>query len=343
MSGDAPSPDDQPDRLTRTLRRARELQPVRVGGTPARRRPHPGTATLYRYGPAHGPPLLIIYSLVNRPYILDLSHECSVIGALVRGDITVYLLDWGYPGSMDRFQQLDDYLEDEIDAAISQIAAEHASERISLLGVCQGGTLAVCYAALRATRVRNLITLATPVDFQTPQDNLSRIVRHVDTERLVQATGNVPAAGLNAVFTSLKPFQLCYRRYLELAEMNDDDEALKAFLRLERWMYDSPDQAGAAFVQFTRDFYQANGLVSGTLKLCGETVDPTRFTGSLFNVYASADHLVPPAAARPLAKLTGSDDYHETELPGGHLGLFISQRAHRNLYPALVEWLHQRV
>lgn len=344
MSGDEPPSDDLlelQDRLARTLRRARELQPVTVGGTPARQLPHQGTATLYRYGAGHGVPLLIIYSLVNRPYILDLGRKRSVIGALVRGGITVYLLDWGYPGPMDRFQRLDDYIEDEIDCAVDSIAAEHAADRVSMLGICQGGTLAVCYAALRAERVRNLITLATPVDFQTPQDILYRIVRHVDTERLVQAMGNVPAAALNAIFTSLKPFQLLYRRYLALAELDSDDEALQAFLRLERWMYDSPDQAGAAFVQFTRDFYQDNGLVSGTLRLCGEAVDPTRFTGPLFNVYAATDHLVPPAAAKALAKLTGSGNYRETELPGGHLSLFISQHAHRSLYPALVEWLHQ--
>lgn len=343
MSGDAPSPDDllrRQSRLAKILRRAQELQPITVGGTPARRLPHQGTATLYRYGSGHGVPLLIIYSLVNRPYLLDLRRERSVIGALVRGGITVYLLDWGYPRPMDRFQRLDDYIEGEIDRATSTIIAKHATPHVSVLGVCQGGTLAVCYAALRAERVRNLITLATPVDFQTPQDTLYRIVRHVDIERVVQAMGNVPAAALNAVFTSLKPFQLFYRRYLALAEL-DDDEALRAFLRLERWMYDSPDQAGAAFVQFARDFYQANGLITGTLRLCGEAVDPSRFTGPLFNAYAASDHLVPPAAAKALAKLTGSGDYHEAELPGGHLSLFIGQRAHRSLYPALVEWLHR--
>lgn len=343
MSRNASSADDllqRQSRLTRALHRARELQPVTVGSTPARDLPHQGKAKLYRYGPEHGLPLLIIYSLVNRPYILDLSCERSVIGALVRGGISVYLLDWGYPGPMDRFQRLDDYIEDEIDRAMDTIAAASTTDRVSVLGVCQGGTLAVCYAALRAERVHNLITLATPVDFQTPQDTLYQIVRHVDTERLARVMGNVPAAALNAVFTSLKPFQLFCRRYLALEDLDDDDEALRAFLRLEQWMYDSPDQAGAAFVQFTRDFYQANGLVAGTLRLCGEAVDLIRYTGPLFNAYATADHLVPPAAAKALAKLTGSKDYREAELPGGHLSLFISQRAHRSLYPALVEWLH---
>ncbi|MDN5850559.1 MAG: alpha/beta fold hydrolase, partial [Nitrococcus sp.] len=196
MSRGAPSPDDlleRQSRLTRALHRARELQPVIVGSTPARTLPHQGRATLYRYGPEQGLPLLILYSLVNRPYILDLSCERSVIGALVRGGISVYLLDWGNPGPMERFQRLDDYIEDEIDRAMDTIAVQSATDRASVLGVCQGGTLAVCYAALRAERVRNLITLATPVDFQTPQDTLYRLVRHVDTERLVRVMGNVPA------------------------------------------------------------------------------------------------------------------------------------------------------
>ena len=344
MSGEPSSPDDalQPaDKLARTLRRARELQPVTLGSMRAQSLPHPGSATLYRYGEPDGVPLLIIYSLVNRPYILDLSCERSVIRALVRGGLTVYLLDWGYPGPMDRFQRLDDYLENEIDRAMDSIATHHATDCVCMLGVCQGGTLAVCYAALHPERVHKLITLATPVDFQTPGDTLYRIVRHVDTERMVQALGNVPAIGLNTLFTGLKPFQLLYRRYSTLAELDGDDKALQAFLRLERWMYDSPDQAGVAFAQFTRDFYQANGLVSGTLRLCGENVDPSRFTGPVFNAYACADHLVPPAAAQALANLTGSENYRQAALPGGHLSLFISRRAHRRLYPALVEWLHE--
>lgn len=348
MSDYEPHSDEMPElhklqvRLAGILRRARELQPITVGGTPARQMPHAGSATLYRYGSRHGVPLLIVYSLVNRPYILDLSRDRSVIGTLMLGGITVYLLDWGYPGPMDRFRRLDDYLDEEIHSAMQRIATEHATERVSLLGVCQGGTIALCYAALHPERVRNLVTIATPVDFQTPQDTLYRLIRHVNTERLARAMGNIPAAGLNAVFAGLKPFQLFYRRYRALAQLEDDDEALRQFLRLERWMYDSPDQTGAAFVQFARDFYQANGLMAGTLRLCGKTVLPARFKGPLFNAYAAADHLVPPAAARALAKLTGSCDYRELRLPGGHLGMFISRHAHRRLYPALVEWLQRR-
>jgi polyhydroxyalkanoate synthase len=328
--------------LGRAVRRAGALQPVSVGGSSREPVHRTGKATLYRYGEAAGPPLLIVYSLVNRPYILDLTPERSVISALGAAGFTVYLLDWGYPDAMDRFLSLGDYIEDELDEAVAYIAGSHGRESINVLGVCQGGVFALCYAALHPDRVANLVTLVTPVDFQTPGDALYRLARHVDMEAVVRATGNVPALGLNTIFAGLRPFQLLVQRYLALADIAENDEALTEFLRMERWMYDSPDQAGRAFAEFARDFYQHNALVGGTLRIGDRHVDPGRVTMPVFNAYAEADHLVPPAAARAMAEVIGSTDYEEASTPGGHLGIFISRRAHRDLYPRLAAWLTAR-
>lgn len=329
------------DRLQRALRQAHDLQPVPVAATPRTTAFESANAKLYRYGPGDGTPLLIVYSLVNRPYILDLAPERSVVARLAAGGFSVYLLEWNSPGPMSRFLTLEDYVLEDVADAVEWVAGHHRCAAIHLCGVCQGGVLALCYAALEPALVRTLTTLVTPVDFHTESDTLYHLARYVDMERVVDA-GNVPATALNAMFASLKPFQLFAQRYLVLADLSDNEPALIDFLRMERWMYDSPDQAGGAFIQFARDFYQANGLCRGSVVLDNRPVVLKRITAPIFNVYADKDHLVPPAAARALKRLVSSSDYAERSLKGGHLGVFISARAHRRLYPELVEWLRAR-
>ncbi|MBK1726684.1 alpha/beta fold hydrolase [Halorhodospira neutriphila] len=295
---------------------------------------------LQRYTPERGggAPVLIVYSLVNRPFILDLTERRSLIRALLERGHPVYLLDWGYPQGADRFLSLDDYIGDFLASAAEDVAAAEGA-RPHLLGVCQGGVFALCLAALHPERVRRLVTLVTPVDCRTADDHLSRMAQHVDFDRAAETLGNVSAHWLNAVFVALKPYRLLSQRYVDLPELADQPEALDDFLRMERWMYDSPDQAAAAFAQFARELYQRNRLYHGTLALCGERVGLDRVRAPVLNVYAAQDHLVPPAAAQAMGPLLASREYEEIAFPGGHLGVFISRRAHRELIPRIAEWL----
>ncbi len=327
------------ERLGRGSRAAGALQPVGVGETPSRCMLRTPRSDLRHYGRGDGPPLLLIYSLVNRAYLLDLRPDRSVVQRLVDEGIDVYLLDWRSPDSMARFAGLGDYLEDDIGAAVAAVAEARGSPP-HLAGVCQGGVLALCHAALAPATVSSLTLLATPVDFATPGDSLAHLARHVDFEQLVGAVGNVPAAGLNAVFAGLKPFELFAQRYRALADLANDEQGLADFLRMERWMYDSPDQAGRAFLEFARDFYQHNLLCRGELKIDGQAVDPGRIHHRVFAAFAQADHLVPPAAAVAVAQVLRQARLTTQSLPGGHLGLFVGGRAHACLYPALAAWLH---
>src|ERR1700676_416427 len=141
--------------------------------------------TLYRYRPIARPavgavPLLIVYALVNRPYMMDLQEDRSLIRGLLASGLDVYLIDWGYPDGADRFTTLADYIDGLLDGCVNQVLQAHRFEALNLLGVCQGGVLSLCYAALHPQRVRNLITMVTPVDFHTPADLLSKWVSKID-------------------------------------------------------------------------------------------------------------------------------------------------------------------
>jgi len=344
-------PHPNQEALKAALRECAALQPVPVGETPRQVVRELPPATLYHYPaepegstPTTGKrPLLVLYSLVNRPYLLDLSPQRSMIRGARDAGLPVYLLDWGRPEPADRFLGLDDYLNDTLHQAIVELSKRHQGQPVDLLGVCQGGTFALCYAALEPARVGRIATLATPVDFHTPEDTLSGLARDLQLDLAVETLGNIPADLLNLVFISLKPAELLSRRYLEqLPQLRARPDALREFLRMERWMYDSPDLGGQVFLEFVRAFYQDNALTRGRLQIGERPVDLSRLHHPVYNAYATRDHLVPAAAAAALARLLpAAVDYQEEAIPGGHLGVMLSRKARQGLHQRLWQWLAQ--
>ncbi|WP_313398450.1 class III poly(R)-hydroxyalkanoic acid synthase subunit PhaC [Stenotrophomonas sp.] len=302
-----------------------------------------GKVKLYRFvseHPGNGqPPLLIVYALVNRPYMVDLQDGRSLVQKLLALGQDVYVLDWGYPDRSERYLTLEDYLLRYIDGAVDHLRAQHDNQAINLLGICQGGVFSLCYSALRPHKVRSLITMVTPVDFQTPDNMLSHWARQVDVDLFVDTLGNIPADLMNASYLMLKPFRLNVQKYVGLMDILDDKQALEDFLRMEKWIFDSPDLAGEAFREFVKQFYQGNGLMHGSIRIGEEAVDLQAVRMPVLNIYAEQDHLVPPAASRAMAGRIGSSDYTELGFRGGHIGIYVSGRAQREVPSAIDQWL----
>lgn len=297
---------------------------------------------LYRYGPGsapgHGVPLLIVYALVNRPTMLDLAPGRSFIAGLLARGIEVYLLDWGYPDAADRHLAFEDYLDDYLDSCVSQVSARHGGQPIDLLGVCQGGVISLCYAALHPGRLRRLVTLVTPVDFAAGDNSLARLVRDVDVDALVDALGTVPGELMSAGYLALQPHQQLVRKYLAMPGRDADPEERDLFLRMEQWIYDSPAQAGEMFRQFARDCFQRNLLVRGELEIGGQRIDLSRIRLPVLNVYGRRDHLVPPPSSQALGRLLDGGDYTERAIDGGHIGIFVGRRS-EELQDCVANWL----
>lgn len=305
---------------------------------------------LYRYRPLDGvagdqcirTPLLICYALVNRPSMMDLQQDRSLIRGLLQRGVDVYLIDWGYPDGADRYLGLEDYVLGYLSHCVDFLRQSTGHERINLLGVCQGGTLSLCYTALHRERVRNLITMVTPVDFRTPENLLGKWAEHVDLDALVATTGNVSGDILNAAFLALMPFRLMNQKYVDVLDQAGDPKALENFLRMEKWIFDSPDHPGELFRQFATRFYKENRLVEGTLEIGGRPVDLKRVTMPVLNIYAMQDHLVPPSASKPLERLVGARDYTSYAFPGGHIGIYVSGAAQREVPQRIANWLRER-
>ncbi len=333
-------------KLARGMRTLSEVGDVDVGVTPKEAVYREDKLVLYRYAPRVDKParvpLLVVYALVNRPYMTDLQKDRSLVRALLDAGVDVYLIDWGYPDGADRYLELDDYINGYIKRCVEHIVRAHGQPSINVLGICQGGTLSLCYSALHPHRVRNLVTMVTPVDFHTPGNLLGQWARELDVDVMVDTLGNVPGELLNWTFLSLKPFRLTGQKYVDMADILDDPKKLKNFLRMERWIFDSPDQAGETFRQFIKLFYQQNGMVQGTLEIGGRRVDLQQVTMPVLNVYATQDHLVPPASSIALEKYVGTRDYSTFAFPGGHIGIYVSGRAQKEIPAAIADWLQQR-
>jgi polyhydroxyalkanoate synthase len=304
-----------------------------------------GRATLYRYRPIARPtgaaPLLIVYALVNRPYMMDLQEDRSLIRGLLAQGLDVYLIDWGYPDGADRFITLGDYIDGQLAGCVEHILKTHGLDTLNMLGVCQGGVLSLCFSALYPQRVRNLVTMVTPVDFHTPADLLSKWVRKIDVAAWV-GDGNVSGDALNQLFLSLMPFRLTQQKYVDLLAGSPDRARVENFMRVEQWIFDSPDQAGAAFREFVVWFYQENRLVQNRLEITGRKVDLGTLRVPLLNLIGKRDHLVPPQASLALQRLIGSEDYTALELDLGHIGMYISARAQHEVPAAIAQWLAPR-
>jgi polyhydroxyalkanoate synthase len=324
----------------------RSLDDVQFGCTPKEEIYREDKLVLYRFkgdsAPTAKTPILIVYALVNRPYMVDLQEDRSLVRNLLARGEDVYLIDWGYPDHADRWLTMDDYINGYIDRCVDAVRERDGIPAVNLLGVCQGGAFSICYSAMHPDKVANLITMVTPVDFHTPDNMLGHWARGMDVDLFVDTVGNVPADLMNFCYLTLKPYRLNFQKYVGLVDLLDNKAELENFLRMEKWIFDSPDLAGETFRQFTKDFYQANKLINGGLVIGDHAVDPLNITMPVLNIFAEQDHLVPPSASRPLGGIIGTDDYTELAFKGGHIGIYVSGRAQREVPSAIHDWLAQR-
>jgi polyhydroxyalkanoate synthase subunit PhaC len=293
-------------------------------------------------------PLLMVYALVNRPYMVDLQEGRSLVANLLKLGLDIYLIDWGYPTRSDRWLTLDDYINGYVNNCVDFICQSHHLDKINLLGICQGGTFSLCYGSLYPDKIKNLVTMVTPVDFYQTDTLLnmrggcSLGSEALDIDLMVDSMGNIPGDFLNLEFLELKPLQLGYQKYLDFPDIMEDESKLVNFLRMEKWIFDSPDQAGESYRQFLKDFYQQNKLIKGEVMLGNKRVDLHNLTMPILNLYAEKDHLVPPASSLALENYIDTSDYTACSFPVGHIGMYVSGKVQRDLPPTITDWLKAR-
>lgn len=323
-----------------------QITDVDIATTPKTAVYHEDKLTLYRYNrdteATYKTPVLIVYALVNTYKMLDLQPDRSYIKNLLGAGLDVYLIDWGFPKRGDQFLNMDDYVNGYINNCVDVIRKRNRVEKINILSICQGGTLSVIYSSLYPNKVKNLVTHVTPIDFSKNDGLLFRWSKDMDFDKLVESNhGLIPGDFLNQGFDMLKPMMKVQKQQ-SLTNVLDDKEKLLNFLRMEKWISESPDQAGECFRQFMKELYQQNKLVKGELEVGGKKVNLKNLTSPLLNIYATEDHLVPPSSTIPLNDLVGSKDKELYSFKGGHIGVFVGGKSQKELAPAVTTWLKQR-
>jgi polyhydroxyalkanoate synthase len=284
----------------------------------------------------------VTYALINRETMLDLQSDRSVVQTFLNSGIDLYMIDWGYPTRKDRFVTIDDHVNGYMDNIVDYIRETCGVPRVNLMGICMGGTFSVIYAALHPEKIKNLITTVTPTNFDTDKGLLHVWMKSIDVDRIVDTFGNISGDVMNFGFLLLNPARLMIDKYAGFFENMGNRSFVENFVRMEKWIFDSPDVPGETFRQFIKDFYQKNLLIRNELMIGGRRVDLKRITMPLLNFYGLYDHLVPPEACNLLVKAVGSADTEDICLDTGHIGIYVSSKSQREFAPKIVRWLKER-
>jgi len=284
------------------------------------------------------PPVVIVHSLVSRSYVLDLYPGNSAVAFLLRSGFDVFLLDWGVADEADAANTLETYADGGIPDAVAAACEAAGTDEVTLLGYCFGGVLSLLSCARHPEMaVRNLVLMATPVDF-TGMQAITALVRdgRLDPEEIVEPTGNVPPEVVENAFRLLKPTSEI-SQYATLWENLWNDEYMEGYQAMGQWTRDHVPFPGAAFRQTVEQLVRRNALMDGPLELGGERVDLEAIRCPLLNVVAERDHIVPLAAAEPLKTLLPQTE--ELRLAAGHVGLVAGRAAAKVTLPGITGWI----
>jgi polyhydroxyalkanoate synthase subunit PhaC len=284
-------------------------------------------------------PLLIVYALINKSYILDLQQDKSWVRSLLEQGINVYLLDWKAPSKLDKYTTIDDYVNNFIYECVEKVKNIENVEQISLQGYCMGATMSLMYSSIYQKNIKNLITIAPIVDSEKDKSVIRNMAHHMDIDKVLSMHENFPYELLYLVFASLKPFKQGVSKYLNLFNNLEDENFVQNFLRIEKWLYDTPPIAGEAFRQWVKDIYQQN-LFSKNKMIVGENkINLSNINVPLLNVVAEADHLVTPDCSISLNNLVSSSEKSLMKFPTGHVGLIASGFSQKMVLPKIAKWI----
>ncbi|MCX5780959.1 MAG: alpha/beta fold hydrolase [Firmicutes bacterium] len=306
-------------------------------------------AQLYRYSSgketSHLVPVLFLYALINKAYILDLSPGMSMIEKLVEDGFDVYLLEWGDFEWEDRNLTLTDFIYKYIARAVEKVCQYSHSEELSIVGYCMGGTMASMYAALfPKPTIRNLVLLAAPITFDQPGTETKWLNSNFgqDVDRIVDTFQLVPKEFIDVGLKMLKPVNNFVGTYSRLWKMVEEGGDVNSWKVLNKWVDDNVNFPGGAYRQWIKDLYQGNKLIKGEFKLGGNAVDLNRIKANLLALAGVNDHIVRPPQTKAAMEAMSSVDKEYYEFPIGHGGLVFGNVAKKKVYPLLSDWLAAR-
>jgi polyhydroxyalkanoate synthase len=305
-----------------------------------------GKARLFRYHSDRRTrvrPLVIVFSIVSRSYILDLRPGRSFVENMLGHGVDVFLLDWGEADAVDSTNTLETYADNYMPRALRAACETAGTDEVDVLGYCFGGTISVLSVAGHPDGlVSNLAVMATPIDFRQVEGLVKALERgSIEVDDIVDQTGNVPAESVYRAFASLRPTADVFK-YADIWEKLWSDDFMDGYQTMGQWLRDQVPFPGATARQLAELFLRRNAMAKGTIPLGGRDVRLADIEVPVLNVMAEQDHMVPPAASEGLGELVGTDDVTELRIPAGHVGLVMGRSSSHTTIPGIVNWLEAR-
>ena len=287
-------------------------------------------------------PLLIVYAIINRYHIFHIDPKKSWVKNLLEQGFDLYMIDWGTPTSLDKFLGFDDYVNRYLDNCVEFICNESDVKKISMQGYCTGGTLATVYSALHPEKIKNLVVTAPVIDGWKDTTVVSNLTKSFDVDKFVDTIGNMPPEFMYYCFSILKPFEQGVEKYLKFMNNINNEKFIESFLKIEKWLDETPPIPGQLFKEWIKGIYQDNLLIQNKMFVGNKLVSLEKLDMPIFTQVAVGDHLVSPECSMPLHYAVSSTDKTLQLYPTGHVGMIASSFSQKKVLPELGQWLKER-
>lgn len=285
------------------------------------------------------PPILIVYSHINKFNILDISYDRSIVRNLQSNSLDVYILDWWYSGRREDDElSIEDYIYI-LGEAVDVVRSKTSREKISILGYCWRGILSLVFTVLCKPKVENLIMLATPVDFSKDNSLLSIWTKTVDADNMIKEYGHMNGHIIDLAFILRNPARNLYDKYFKMLKNISNKSYMDSFISVERWLYTTQPVPCALYHEVINEGYKQNHLVQRKLIVDNKVIDLNEIDILLLCIIAKKDDLVSPESTLAIRKYVSNKDVSTIEIPGGHVGLCISKTAHEEFWPKVARWI----
>lgn len=295
-----------------------------------------GCVTLYDYG-GTGQPILMVPSLVNPYYILDLMPERSFVGFLRSQGYRPFLLDWGTPGKAEQRFGVSDYIIERLEPMLRYVV-EVAGAAVPVVGYCMGGTLCTALTVRNATLVSKLVLMAAPWHFDTekPLAGRQNAAEMLDLIECLPHEADVGVDLLQTFFTNVDP-TLSDRKFRAYNAGKYKGADADFFSAMEVWANNGPNLARQAAVDCMKDWYRDNHPYLGRWVVGDSPVKPEEIECPVLVAAPKGDRLVPQESAFAIVPKLRDGSKHEP--PSGHIGMVVGNRAKDGLWKPVLDWL----
>jgi len=291
--------------------------------------------------PSRGfPTLLCAPFALHGAVIADLAEDHSLIAALRAAGLSrLFVTDWRSATPDMCHRGIDDYLSD------LNLLVDHIGAPIDLIGLCQGGFMALIYAARFPQKVRKLVLAAAPIDISAGTSALSSIATASPLalfhEIVRLGDGLVQGRRILKLWAPDAVEAEDIRQLLQTEEPAGSSAAARLDAVFRRWYAFTLDLPGRFFLDAVEKLYKRNELAAGSFVALGQKIELANMRAPLYLLAARDDELVAPAQLFAAEGLVGTapHDLCKATAPCRHLGLFMGKRVLRDVWPGVVRWI----